>query len=106
MYILTKPPRLETTFSYVIYRCFACNTQVVVGTNRLDQGGTSYTSGSIVIHEKYNNVLLKPKPYDIALVIVNKDIVFGDKVKAISMSSSNIAGGVDVLLTGWGKTQV
>ncbi|KYM93148.1 PREDICTED: chymotrypsin-2-like isoform X2 [Atta cephalotes] len=75
---------------------------VVLGTNTLDKGGDQYFSIKKWIHPYYNSVFIW---HDIALIKVNKDIVFGDKVKPIALPTKNFdKSDYPVILSGWGTT--
>ncbi|CAK1548130.1 unnamed protein product [Leptosia nina] len=75
--------------------------RVVAGTNKLNSGGDQYELEKITEHEKYNEQQIT---YDIAVIKVKKDIKFGEKVGKISLASSNTAGGVELVTSGWGYT--
>ncbi|XP_011049282.1 PREDICTED: chymotrypsin-1-like [Acromyrmex echinatior] len=75
---------------------------VVLGTNTLDKGGDQYFSIKKWVHPYYNSILIW---HDIALIKVNKDIVFGDKVKPIALSTKNFdKSDYPATLSGWGTT--
>ncbi|KAG5312051.1 TRIM2 protein, partial [Pseudoatta argentina] len=75
---------------------------VVLGTNTLDKGGDQYFSIKKWVHPYYNSILIW---HDIALIKVNKDIVFGDKVKPIALPTKNFDKfDYPATLSGWGTT--
>ncbi|KYQ59316.1 Chymotrypsin-2 [Trachymyrmex zeteki] len=75
---------------------------VVLGTNTLDKGGDQYFSIKKRIHPYYNSILIR---HDIGLIKVNKDIVFGDKVKPIALPTKNFdKSDYPAILSGWGTT--
>ncbi|XP_068981423.1 chymotrypsin-2-like isoform X2 [Bombus flavifrons] len=75
---------------------------IVLGSNTLDKGGDVYQSEKIISHPKYSSILIRN---DIGLIKVDKDIVFGDKVKPIALPNENF-GKIDypAVLSGWGTT--
>ncbi|XP_045487398.1 chymotrypsin-2-like [Pieris rapae] len=76
------------------------SVKVVVGTNSLVDGGEKYSVDKIIVHEGYDGGLIFN---DISLVKVTKDIVFGDRVKPISLPEFNTNADTELLLTGWGR---
>ena len=77
---------------------------VVLGSNTLNKGGDVYQSERIISHPKYSSALIRN---DIGLIKVDKDIVFGDKVKPVALPSENFSK-IDypAVLSGWGTTSV
>ncbi|XP_043282897.1 chymotrypsin-2-like [Venturia canescens] len=76
---------------------------VVTGTNTLDEGGDEYKSVKIIPHSKWNSLLIRN---DIGLIRVDKDIVYGDKVKPVSLARENFKkSDYPAVLSGWGKTE-
>nr|XP_012148108.1 PREDICTED: chymotrypsin-2-like [Megachile rotundata] len=75
---------------------------VVLGTNALDKGGDEYQSEKVIVHPRYSSALIRN---DIGLIKVDKDIVFGDKVKPIALPNENFSK-IDypATLSGWGTT--
>ncbi|EFN68767.1 Chymotrypsin-1 [Camponotus floridanus] len=75
---------------------------VVLGTNTLDKGGDEYSSIKRLVHPYYNSAFIRN---DIGLIKLDKDIVFGDKVKPIALPTQNF-NKVDypATLSGWGTT--
>jgi len=77
---------------------------VVLGTNALDKGGDEYLSIKKWIHPHYNSILIRN---DIGLIKLNKDIVFGDKVKPIALPTQNFdKSDYPATLAGWGTINV
>lgn len=76
--------------------------KVHADTNYLNEQGTVYGSASVAIHKDYSNVRYIN---DIAVIHVDRDIKFKDKVKAIKLTSTNVDSG-PCKLTGWGTTKV
>ncbi|XP_076645366.1 chymotrypsin-1-like [Halictus rubicundus] len=75
---------------------------VVLGTNKLDDGGDMYQSEKIVVHPKYSSALIRN---DIGVIKVSKKIVFGDKVMPVELPNENFSK-IDypATLSGWGTT--
>ncbi|XP_076289169.1 chymotrypsin-2-like isoform X2 [Lasioglossum baleicum] len=75
---------------------------VVLGTNKLDDGGDMYQSEKIISHPRYSSALIRN---DIGLIRVSKDIVFGDKVMPIGLPNENFSKtDYPAALSGWGTT--
>ncbi|XP_011142410.1 chymotrypsin-1-like [Harpegnathos saltator] len=78
------------------------NITVVVGSTTLDKGGDKYTSTKKVMHPGYSPTLIWN---DIGLIQVDKDIVFGDNVQPIALSTHNFnKSNYPATLSGWGTT--
>lgn len=75
-----------------------------MGTNTLDKGGDDYQSEKIIGHPKYSSILIRN---DIGLIKLDKNIVFGKKVKPIQLPNENFSK-IDypAVLSGWGTTSV
>lgn len=75
-----------------------------MGTNTLDKGGDNYQSEKIIGHPKYSSILIRN---DIGLIKLDKNIIFGDKVKPIQLPNENF-NKIDypAVLSGWGTTSV
>ncbi|XP_069354104.1 uncharacterized protein [Maniola hyperantus] len=78
----------------------AFSIKVVVGTNSLTSGGDKYSVEKIIVHEKYNSMLISN---DVSVVRVATEIEFNDLVQPIALPDSNTEGGADLILTGWGR---
>ncbi|CAK1548128.1 unnamed protein product [Leptosia nina] len=74
------------------YKQYIDRMRAVVGTNKLDSGGDQYELEKIIEHEEYNKSSLI---FDIGVIKVKKDIQFDEKVKKISLPSSNTPAGVE-----------
>lgn len=76
----------------------------MLGTNILDDGGDEYQSERVIAHPKYSSALIRN---DIGLIKLSKAIVFGDKVKPVSLPNENFSK-IDypAVLSGWGTTSV
>ncbi|XP_055306138.1 chymotrypsin-2-like [Sitodiplosis mosellana] len=90
----------------------ASNVRVVVGTNDLQSGETTYTAVKSIIHRSYNQP--RRLAYDIALIkvervrqvtfgTVRESIQFNDQVQPISYSPNVINAGTVLQTTGWGR---
>lgn len=91
--------------NFIIFNSFNDTAiAVVLGTNTLDKGGDEYSSIKNVIHPFYNSLLIRN---DIGLIKLNKDIVFGDKVKPIALPTQRFdKSDYPAMLSGWGTTSV
>lgn len=77
---------------------------VHAGTNFLNQSGDVYNAEAVIIHEKFNIVLIRN---DIGLVRLKTDIKYNEIVKPIDLASTNsVEDGHPCLLTGWGTLEV
>lgn len=77
---------------------------VVAGSTKLNQGGDVYQADLILQHEKWDRPRLIN---DVALVRVDTDIVFNEKVQPIKLSSTtDLNKTYPVILSGWGSTRV
>ncbi|EZA59134.1 hypothetical protein DMN91_008353 [Ooceraea biroi] len=75
---------------------------VVLGTNTLDKGGDEYASIKKWVHPFYSSALIRN---DIGLIKLDRDIVFGDKVKPINLPAKNFDKfDYPAMLSGWGTT--
>ncbi|KAH0954017.1 hypothetical protein HN011_007056 [Eciton burchellii] len=73
---------------------------VVLGSNTLDKNGDEYASIKKLVHPFYNSALIRN---DIGLIKLDKDIVFGDKVKPIDLPTKNFdKSDYPATLSGWG----
>ncbi|XP_020299071.1 chymotrypsin-2-like [Pseudomyrmex gracilis] len=76
---------------------------VHAGTNFLNQSGDVYNAEAVIIHEKFNIVLIRN---DIGLVRLKTDIKYNEIVKPIDLASTNsVEDGHPCLLTGWGTLE-
>lgn len=71
--------------------------EVLVGTNDLTTGGQYYKVQNFVMHENYNE---KWHQNDIAVVKIDDQFEFNDKVQPIAYTSDEIPDESDVQLTG------
>lgn len=93
---------------------------VIVGTNIKDMDTEAreyvYKVKNVVIHENYSKILTSPfykvsggKTFnDIALVEVDRDIQFTDKVKALELAPENfdpLKYSAEATIVGWGTTE-
>lgn len=77
---------------------------MVVGTNLLNESGDSYQAVELIPHERFNSYLIRN---DIGLIAVDKDVVLGDKVKAIELADTySVPANSCAVLSGWGTTSV
>ncbi|CAH1641882.1 unnamed protein product [Spodoptera littoralis] len=76
---------------------------IFVGTNQLLAGGTAYDIRKIVVHEDYDDYIIKN---DIAILFTEVEMGFGRKVDAVELNDEPVQKGEELLLTGWGTTSV
>ncbi|XP_055904664.1 chymotrypsin-2-like [Eupeodes corollae] len=77
--------------------------QVVTGTNRYEQPGGVYKVSKLIPHYNYNNPELHN---DIALIRLDSKIAFDKVTQAISLPKVPLKDGDEVVLTGWGNTDL
>ncbi|KYN07848.1 Trypsin-1, partial [Cyphomyrmex costatus] len=73
------------------------------GSNDKYEGGTFYLVKKIVQHPAYNFLTID---YDIALLEIDGEIVFNDRVQPVKLPKTELANGVMVNVSGWGAMQV
>ncbi|XP_018311381.1 uncharacterized protein [Mycetomoellerius zeteki] len=72
------------------------------GSNDKYEGGTFYLVKKIVQHPAYNFLTID---YDIALLEIDGEIVFNDRVQPVKLPKKKLTDGVMVNVTGWGAVQ-
>lgn len=77
------------------------NITVVVGTMYLDAGGRKYQVEKLFPHNLYNQLL---SFNDIALVKLRDPITFNADVQPLPLAEHNTEAGVELVLSGWGRT--
>ncbi|XP_046389304.1 transmembrane protease serine 9-like [Ischnura elegans] len=83
----------------------AAKYQVVVGSNKLNEGGTTHQVTFLRAHEKYGTT--PSKSYDIAVMKVSPKIEIGDGVGVVKLPADGDtppAVGTTVTVIGWGVT--
>ncbi|KAF5287771.1 hypothetical protein FQA39_LY15707 [Lamprigera yunnana] len=84
-----------------------CFTQVMpnlvyVGTNRIDdKEATFYRSLGVRLHHEHNSITAHN---DIAVLRVDQNIVYTNKIYLIALDRSFVGGGMNCVLSGWGNT--
>lgn len=78
----------------------ASSFQVVTGSTKLSSGGDFYGVEQLLVNKAWNPWALMD---DIALMKVDRDIVFSDKVQPIALSSKYV-GEARAVASGWGTT--
>lgn len=82
--------------------------RVRVGSTQWASGGqlVDVSSSNIFIHPEYNKAA--SFDYDIAVLRVSKDLVFGQAVQAVTMVpvSKSVVANTEITLIGWGYTDV
>lgn len=75
--------------------------KVVVGTDRLNAGGTAYSITQIVNHPNYTDV---SKGFDVGLIKTTTTITFSVNVTPINLPNAAIGSGTSGVVSGWGQT--
>uniref|UniRef100_A0A034WLT4 Chymotrypsin-1 n=1 Tax=Bactrocera dorsalis TaxID=27457 RepID=A0A034WLT4_BACDO len=76
---------------------------VATGTVEWQKPNATYYASSIHVHCRYNN----PSSHnDIALIRLNSSIVFNDRTQPIALPTEQMKEGDEVILTGWGSTEL
>ncbi|KAB0790923.1 hypothetical protein PPYR_02723 [Photinus pyralis] len=89
------------TAAHCVYGKSASSMYVVAGANNLFSGGSKYAVYQVIWHQAYNP---SNNVNDIALLRLNQNIAFGQKISAISLANSNPLSGTSCILSGWGLT--
>ncbi|KAK4873160.1 hypothetical protein RN001_015189 [Aquatica leii] len=74
---------------------------IVVGSNKLSEGGVWYGISHFIIHQKWNPARATD---DIALLKMTEPIEFTTHVQPISIDDTFTPSGVECVLSGWGWT--
>lgn len=79
--------------------------KVLVGTDKVDEGGKLYDVEKIIVHEEYSNIT---SDYDVCLLKLNESLTFGPKVAKVSLPGDvvTVKKGTLLNVTGWGYTNV
>lgn len=77
--------------------------QVVVGSNKLDQPGEAYPVQKLIPNDDYHALSFD---YDTGLILLGKNISFNELVQPVELSKEILSGGEEVVLSGWGSTEV
>uniref|UniRef100_A0A1B6DUZ4 Peptidase S1 domain-containing protein n=1 Tax=Clastoptera arizonana TaxID=38151 RepID=A0A1B6DUZ4_9HEMI len=77
------------------------STQIRVGSNNTDNGGTTYTVNKTIFNP---NFVSDTYSYDLALHKVNKPIKFSKTVKKVKLASKPLKNGQRGIISGWGAT--
>ncbi|XP_046747997.1 chymotrypsin-1-like [Diprion similis] len=84
------------------YQSNPSRIQVVVGTNKLNEGGDVYVAVRAIPHPRYSSLLIRN---DVALIEVEEDIVYDSKVQPIPLPTEDFTKtDYPATLTGWGST--
>ncbi|XP_045489545.1 chymotrypsin-2-like [Pieris rapae] len=89
------------TAAHCTYGIKMSELSIMVGTNKLQSGGTRYKIKKMISHEKYAKKDLRN---DIALIQIDGKIAMTDNVKAIKLKKEAVSVGTKCTLTGWGYT--
>ncbi|KAF9807481.1 hypothetical protein SFRURICE_001086 [Spodoptera frugiperda] len=97
---------IHERFILTAAHCIVPNREfkVLVGTDKVDEGGKLYDVEKIIIHEKYSNVT---EDYDICILKLNESLTFGPKVNKVALTGNivKLKKGLSLNATGWGYTQ-
>ncbi|GJQ70815.1 hypothetical protein Trydic_g742 [Trypoxylus dichotomus] len=93
--------RYILTAAHCIHRQIPENLTVVTGSNNLNEGGDTYKVEKIIEHKGY---LPQTITNDIALIKLQEDVKYGDKVKPINLPEKDTGCDVELTLSGWGTT--
>lgn len=74
--------------------------KAVVGTDRLNAGGTAYNITQIVNHPSYTDV---SKGFDVGLIKTTTNITFSANVATINLPTAAIGSGISAVVSGWGQ---
>lgn len=85
-----------------MYRGPAKSFSIIVGTNKLNSGGTKYQVVDTLLHPKYDQEH-SPFDYDISLFYLESDIEFNEKVQPIKYGDQFIGDDIPLLIKGRGK---
>jgi len=90
------------TAAHCVHKDSASKIQIVGGSNRLDQGGTTYFVDRIVVHEKWD---ADTQEYDVALLHLERPFT-GRAIAVITPADAGrlAAPGVLGIVAGWGLT--
>ncbi|KAJ8719978.1 hypothetical protein PYW07_012021 [Mythimna separata] len=75
--------------------------RVIVGTNRWNSGGTSYTLSRFLNHPQWNPSTIKN---DIGLLFTSSNVVLNNNVRTVSITFAQVGGNVATRMAGWGRT--
>ncbi|GLV42437.1 uncharacterized protein CBL_03174 [Carabus blaptoides fortunei] len=73
---------------------------IVTGVTKLSEGGDTYQVSKAIYHEGWGAL----RVHDIGLLMTDRDIQFGDKVKVMQLGTQEIPVGRKLLVSGWGHT--
>ncbi|XP_017475442.1 PREDICTED: chymotrypsin-1-like [Rhagoletis zephyria] len=76
---------------------------IATGSNQWEKPNATYTVKSIHMHCRYNTPYLHN---DIALLKLNSSIEFNEKTQPIPLPTEQMKEGDEVILTGWGSTEL
>ncbi|EDW65431.1 serine protease SP24D [Drosophila virilis] len=76
----------------------ASQITVRAGSNDRLSGGELRNIVEIVAHENYGNFL-----NDVAVMRVEKPFIYSENIQPIALPTKNTPGGVDVIISGWGR---
>ncbi|XP_054747638.1 chymotrypsin-1-like [Anastrepha obliqua] len=91
------------TAGHCVYGKTADSIKIATGTNEWEKPNATYYVKAIHVHCRYNT----PSSHnDIALLNLNASIVFNEKTQPIELPTEQMTEGDEVILTGWGTTEL
>ncbi|KAK4873577.1 hypothetical protein RN001_012937 [Aquatica leii] len=87
------------TAAHCVYRHPPEEMTILVGSNKLNQGGVTHPVKKYIMHQMYDQKTLQN---DIALIKLSTRIHFTSSVHSIALDHEYIPGGIDCVLSGWG----
>lgn len=89
-----------TNFPLKILRYPAKQFSIYVGSINKSSGGTKYNVEEVIVDKDYANFL-----NDLALLKIEKDIVYTKDVQPIELETKDIPNGSKVIISGWGRVE-
>ncbi|CAD6994330.1 chymotrypsin-1 [Ceratitis capitata] len=91
------------TAAHCLANRYPSDVFVATGTIEWEWPNATYASRTFYSHCRYN----KPASHnDIALIHLNSSIVFNEKTQPITLPTEQMTDGDEVILTGWGSTEL
>ena len=81
---------------------------ITTGTNDIKgEGGKFYFASNLIVHENFTSMDIEDIADDIALIRVDGEIEFNEKVQPIALPTTDFdTYNSPAILTGWGRTDV
>ncbi|KAJ8711153.1 hypothetical protein PYW07_008395 [Mythimna separata] len=98
---------IHERFILTAAHCIVPNREfkILVGTDKVNEGGKLYDVEKIIMHEKYSNTT---SDYDVCLLKLNESLTFGPTVAKMLMTGDlvKVKTGMQLNVTGWGYTDL